>query len=100
MAREELALGLLHAMERELNASSIEELIRLIGSEAFADLDPDHIRSVAQYRAIELAGETFFERSFSTGKEAASSLALARELGAKTVLRDLRDLRASITGGS
>lgn len=85
-------------MERALTPSSVEELIRLLQSDAFSELRCEHIRTVGEYGAIELGGERFFERAFSTGKEAASSLALAHHLGPDAVLGDLLALRASLTG--
>ena len=88
----------LHTMQKQLNQRSVDELIRLLRSEAFGELGPEHIRTVGQYGAIELAGQSFFARAFSTGKEVAGSLALALELGAEAVLHDLLALRASMTG--
>ena len=86
----------LHGVERQLNPRSVDELIRVLRSEHFDALTSSHIRTVGEYGAIDLAGERFFARAFSTGKEVAFSLALARELGASPVLRDLLTLRASM----
>ncbi len=88
----------LHGVERNLNRRSVDELIRLLESERFETLTNEQIRAVGEYAAIELEGESFFARAFSTGKEVASSLALARELGVRRVLSDLLALRASMTG--
>ena len=88
----------LHGVERNLNRRSVDELIRLLESERFETLTNEQIRTVGEYGAIELEGESFFARAFSTGKEVASSLALARMLGVRRVLSDLLALRASMTG--
>jgi hypothetical protein len=88
----------LHGVERSLNRRSVDELIRLLRSGRFETLTNEQIRAVGEYGAIELEGESFFARAFSTGKEVASSLALARELGVRRVLSDLLALRASMIG--
>ena len=88
----------LHGMERNLNRRSVDELIRLLKSDRFEHVTNEQIRTIGEYGAIEVSGESFFARAFSTGKEAASSLALARELGVRCVLGDLQALRASMTG--
>lgn len=88
----------LHGMERSLNRRSVDELIRLLTSERFEKITNEQIRTVGEYGAIEVEGESFFARAFSTGKEVASSIALARELGVRRVLSDLQALRASMTG--
>ncbi len=88
----------LHQLECQLNLPSVEELIRLLESEAFERLTDADVRTVGEYGAIELCGESFFERAFSPGKEVAASLALARELGARAVLADLIALRAAMLG--
>ena len=88
--------SILHALEKQAIARSLCEAIRLIESDKFEALTADHIRDVASYRSIEVEDEVFFERSFTPGKEAASTLALARKLGRDIVLRDLHRLRASL----
>ena len=88
----------LHGLERSLNPRSVDELIRVLRFEGFETLTNEQIRAVGEYGAIELEGESFFARAFSTGKEVASSLVLARELGVRRVLSDLVALRASMTG--
>jgi hypothetical protein len=72
------------------------ESIRLLQSDRFELLSDADVRAVADYRAIELGDEVFFERAFSQGKEAAASLAFARLLGREQVLEDLRLLRDSL----
>ena len=88
----------LHGFERHLNLPSVEELIRLLRSDVFERVTDAHVRMVGEYGAIEFDGESFFARAFSTGKEVAASLALARELGVRQVLADLQALRASMLG--
>jgi len=94
----ELEMTELHGIERSLNQRSVDELIRLLQSDRFERVTNEQIRTVGEYGAIEVEGESFFERAFSTGKEVASSLALARLLGVRRVLSDLEALRASMTG--
>jgi hypothetical protein len=89
-------LDLLHAAELQLTPAAVEELIRLVRSSHFHSITPQQIRHVGEYGTIEIEGERYFERSFSPGKEASSSLALARMLGPDEVLEDLLDLRDSL----
>lgn len=98
MQRGVAQLCQLRGLERGLNRRSVDELIRLIRSEHLSAVTSDHIRTVAEYQPIEVDGEAFFARAFSTGKEVAGSLALALELGPRTVLTDLLSLRESMTG--
>lgn len=67
----------------------MRQLIRLLRSDKFHELTPDHIRTVGEYRSIELDGEPFFDRAFSSGKEAAGSLGFAKLMGRSIVLDDL-----------
>ena len=54
------------------------------------------VHDIANYRAVDVGRETFFERAFTPGKEAAASLAFARIIGRDTVLGDLNHLHASL----
>jgi hypothetical protein len=89
-------MGVLHELERGLRLAAVEELIRLIAAPHFGALRPWQIRSLGEYDWIEIEGERFFERAYSRGKEAASALALAQQLGAERVLDDLRRLHTSL----
>jgi hypothetical protein len=86
----------LHEMELKLSTASIDELIRLIGSSHFQLLTPEQIRNVGEYQTIEIEGERYFERAFSPGKEASTSLALAHMIGREEALADLLNLRACL----
>jgi hypothetical protein len=86
----------LHEMELKLSTASVDELIRLIGSSHFQLLTPEQIRNVGNYQTIEIDGERYFERAFSPGKEASTSLALAHMIGREEALEDLLNLRASL----
>jgi len=86
----------LHEIELKLNTASVDELIRLIGSSDFQLLTPEQIRNVGNYQTIEIDGERYFERAFSPGKEASTSLALAYMIGREETLEDLLNLRASL----
>ena len=88
----------LRELECLMVTPALTESIRLIESEKFDQLTDRHIREVAEYRAIELEEEWFFERAFSTGKEAAASLAFAQMLGREVVLDDLQRLHTSLLG--
>ncbi len=86
----------LHHLEGTALPPALCEAIRLLESDRFEQLTDAHIHEVASYRAIELGDETFFERAFTPGKEAAASLGFARLLGRERVLDDLRRLRDSL----
>jgi hypothetical protein len=88
----------LHELARNLTRASLGQVIRLLESEKFAELTCEQIRTVGEYGAIEIGGERFFDRAFSSGKEAAGSLGFARFLGADLVREDLQRLRDSMLG--
>jgi hypothetical protein len=98
--REEPPLDQLHRHERDFTLPSLTEAIRLLRSEKFRELTGEHIHAVGEYRAIELSGETFFERAFSSGKEAAATLGYAHFLGRDAVLDDLLRLLATLRAPS
>jgi hypothetical protein len=89
-------LDLLHDAELQLTRAGVEELIRLVRSSHFNVVTPQQIRSVGEYETIEIEGERYFERAFSPGKVASSSLALARMIGREEVLEDLLQLRDAL----
>jgi hypothetical protein len=89
-------LSELHRFEWSALAPALCETVRLLESGKFERLSDAHLNEIANYRAVELDDEVFFDRAFTPGKEAAASLAFARYLGIDTVLKDLRSLRASI----
>ena len=86
----------LHRFEGDTLPPALCEAIRLLESDKFEHLTDAHVLAVANYRAIELEDEPFFERAFTPGKEAAASLGFARLLGRELVLDDLRRLRAAL----
>ena len=90
----------LHTFEAAALTPALRETVRLLESDKFARLTDADIREIADYRAIEIDHEVFFERSFTPGKEAAATLAFAQLLGREVVLRDLRQLRATLGCGS
>jgi len=95
-ALAELLQQELRALERELTEPSLAEALRLLESPRFESVTDAHVREVAQYRGIEVAGERFFERPWSCSKEASAMLGFARMLGAAFVRQDLRRLRDSL----
>lgn len=92
------SLADLRAWERKLTLSSLNEAIRLLESEKFSKLTYSHVRCIAEYQPIEIDGESFFEKAFSTGKEVAACLAYALEIGWARVLDDLGRLRLLFRG--
>lgn len=95
--KQRLRADLRH-IQRDLTEASLAEALRLLDSPHFAGVTDQHIREVSEYRPIEIAGERFFERSFTPGKEAGAMLGFARVLGADSVRADLERLHASIHG--
>ncbi|MBI1816889.1 MAG: hypothetical protein HYR72_18065 [Deltaproteobacteria bacterium] len=92
-AKERL-LAELHTWERRLVLRSLEEAIRLIESEKVAKLTGQHLHCIAEYDAITIDGESFFDKAFTSGKEVAACLAFAMELGWREALDDMTRLRA------
>ena len=90
-----LMLADLRSMERGLTLPSLEEAIRLLESDRFRELTAEQVRDVAEYQAIELGSDSYFEKAFTPGKAAAASLGFARLLGRDTVLDDLQRLLAT-----
>ena len=88
----------LRQVERELTEASLVEALRLLESPRFEEVTEQHVREISEYRPIEIAGESFFERAFSRSKEAGALLGFALLLGAEGVRADLEHLRASISG--
>jgi len=95
--KQRLRADLRH-VQRDLTEASLAEALRLLDSPRFEGVTEQHIREVSEYRPIEIAGERFFERAFTPGKEAGAMLGFARVLGADSVRADLERLRASIGG--
>jgi len=96
----ERMLAELHELERRLTIPSIAEAIRLMKSAKFQQLTSEQITSIANYQAIKIEDEWFFDKAFSTGKEAAASLAYAQYIGREVVLEDLMRLRAAASGSA
>jgi len=90
----------LHAFEGAALAPALRETVRLLESDKFRRLTHADLCEIADYRAIEIDEEVFFEQSFTPGKEAAAMLAFAQLLGREVVLRDLRKLWATLGSGS
>ena len=85
--------------ERRFTLPALEEAIRLLRSERFRELTSEQIRAVGEYRSIEIGDESFFDKAFTPGKEAAASLGYARRVGRRPVLEDLLRLRATLGVG-
>jgi hypothetical protein len=86
----------LHALEWSALTPALCETLRLLESDKFEHLRDSDLHEIANYRAVELEDDVFFERAFTPGKEAAATLAFARYLGRETVLGDLHRLRATL----
>ena len=59
----------LRSFQGQLTEPSLNEALRLLQSPLALELTEQHVREVAEYRPIELAGERFFERAWSRSKE-------------------------------
>ncbi len=86
----------LHALEGSALTPALCETVRLLESGKFERLRDSDLHEIANYRAVELDDDVFFERAFTPGKEAAATLGFARYLGRETVLGDLHRLRAAL----
>ena len=60
-------LAELHTWERQLVLRSLDEAIRLIESDKIEKLKGEHIHRIAEYDAITIDGERFFDKAFSSG---------------------------------
>lgn len=87
----------LHRWERALTLPSLCEAIRLLRSDKFRNLTSHHLRCIAEYGAIEIDDETFFDRAFSAGKEVAACLSYAMMYGGQVVLNDMVRLRGTLS---
>jgi hypothetical protein len=96
-AKEEL-LAELHTWERQLVLRSLDEAIRLIESDKVEKLTGQHIHCIAEYDAITIDGECFFDKAFTRGKEVAACLAFAMEIGWREALDDMVRLRVTLLG--
>lgn len=90
----------LRSFQSRLTEPSLAEALRLLGSPRFEEVTDQHVREVAEYRPIEVAGERFFERAWSRSKEAAATLGFALLLGTDAVREDLLRLTASLSGAN
>jgi hypothetical protein len=95
---EKELLAELHTWERRLVLRSLSEAIRLIESGKAEKLTRQHIHYVAEYHAIKVDGEWFFDKAFSGGKEVAVCLAIAMDIGWREVLDDMLRLRLTVLG--
>ena len=82
--------------ERRFTLPALEEAIRLLRSDKFGELTSEQIHAVGEYRSIEIGDESFFDKAFTPGKEAAASLGYARCVGRRLILEDLQRLRATL----
>jgi len=96
-AKERL-LAELHKWERQLVLRSLNEAIRLIESDKVGKLSGHHIHCIAEYHAITIDGERFFDKAFSSGKAVAACLAFAMEIGWREALDDMVRLRVTVLG--
>jgi hypothetical protein len=90
--------GELRSFQSLLTEASLAEALRLLESPLALELTERHVREVAEYRPIELAGERFFERAWSRSKEVAAMLGFALLLGTDPVREDLLRLAGSVSG--
>jgi len=74
-----------------LNEASVNEAVRLIESGKFNSVNRDNFTEIGNYHPIEINGEKFFDKAFSTGKEVALILRFAEQNNEKYVLKELKD---------
>jgi hypothetical protein len=96
-AQKEL-LTELHKRERRLVLQSLNEVIRFIESGKAEKLTREHLHDIAEYGAIKIDEELFFNRAFTSGKEVASCLAIAMDIGWPEALDDMLRLRLTVLG--
>ena len=96
-AKDEL-LAELHTWERQLVLRSLDEVIRFIESEKVEKLTGQHIHCVAEYDAITIDGERFFDKAFTRGKAVAACLAFAMEIGWREALDEMVRFRVAVLG--
>lgn len=89
-------LAELRAWEKQLARRALDEAIRLIESGKVEKLNGQHIHCIAEYDAITIDGECFFNKAFSSGKAVAACLGLAMQIGWQEVLEDMVRLRAAL----
>jgi len=70
----------------------------LIESDKVEKLTGRHIQCIAEYDAITIDGECFFDKAFSSGKQVAACLAFAMEIGWREALDDMMRLRVTLLG--
>jgi len=87
----------LHGFQSLLTEAALAEALRLLESPLIEELTHEHVREVAEYRPIELAGERFFERAWTRSKEVSAMLGFAQLLGTDVVRQDLLRLAASVS---
>ena len=87
----------LRSFQSLLTEAALAEALRLLESPLAFELTDEHVREVAEYRPIELAGERFFERAWTRSKEVAAMLGFAQLLGTEVVRQDLLRLAASVS---
>lgn len=73
----------------DLRQPALQELVRLLSSDHLVFISGEKINAVGDYHAIEIEGETFFDKPFSTGKEVASVLTIAWRMGRDKVRQEL-----------
>lgn len=88
----------LRSFQGLLSEAALAEALRLLESPRAEALTERHVREVAEYRPIELAGERFFERAWTRSKEVAAMLGFALLLGIDAVRDDLLALAVSLSG--
>ena len=88
----------LHSWERQLVLQSLNEAIRLMESKKVEKLTDRHLHAIAEYEAIRIDEEVFFDKAFTSGKEVAACLAFAMEIGWQEALDDFVRFRLTVTG--
>ena len=88
----------LHNWERHLVLQSLNEAIRLMQSEKAEKLTAHHLHAIAEYGPIQIDGEVFFDKAFSSGKDVAACLGFAMQIGWQEALDDVVRFRLTVLG--
>ena len=97
-ATKKRLLAELHSWERLLVLQSLNEAIRLMESDKAEKLTAQHLHAIAEYGAIQIDEEVFFDKAFSSGKDVAACLAFAMQIGWHEALDDIVRFRLTVVG--
>lgn len=80
----------------QLKEPGMHELVRLLESNSFDSLTEKQITEVGNYHAITIGEKRFFDKAFSTSKEAADILRIAQRVGREPILQELKTVQEDL----